>query len=84
MTVLFVSLKTPEIIEKQRKIAGISLENTKPRLRTDYLFDDKNTVIDNYLQRLKDEKNFAVLLSHRSELFEIYVQNKIDLITGLK
>lgn len=66
-------------IEKQGQhitILGVS----DPTFRTDYLFEDEKTVIDNNLQTLKDGKNFTVLLSHRPELFDIYVENKIDLI----
>ena len=52
-----------------------------PSYQTDYLFGDSETVMNGKLQEISDTENgFMVLLSHRPELFEIYVDNNMDLV----
>lgn len=52
-----------------------------PSFQTDYLFGDAETVIESKLQELIcQEDTYAVLLSHRPELFEAYVGSNIDLV----
>lgn len=52
-----------------------------PSFQTDYLFGDSQTVMNNLLSELHTQNDgFAVLLSHRPELFDIYVDNGIDLV----
>lgn len=52
-----------------------------PSFQTDYLFGDSKTVMQNKLQKLMDENNaFAILLSHRPELFEVYVESGANLV----
>lgn len=52
-----------------------------PSFQTNYLFGDSQTVIDDKLEELHtDDGDFTVLLSHRPELFNIYVDNGIDLV----
>ena len=52
-----------------------------PSFQTDYLFGDSETVMRAKLTELhRDRDGFAILLSHRPELFEVYVDHDIDLI----
>ena len=52
-----------------------------PSYQTDYLFGDAKTVMLEKLSELhSDEDGFTVLLSHRPELFEVYADNKMDLV----
>ena len=52
-----------------------------PSFQTDYLLGDAETVMRSTLMRLTDETDgFTVLLSHRPELFDIYVEFGIDLV----
>jgi len=51
-----------------------------PSYQTDYLFGDSETVMNTKLEYLRSENDgFTVLLSHRPELFDIYVEHDIDL-----
>lgn len=66
-----------EYAEEKITLFGIN----DPSFQTDYLSDDTETVIKNKLHKLiKPKNNFTVLLSHRPELFEVYVDNDIDLV----
>ena len=52
-----------------------------PNFQIDYLFGDSASVMRNKLQELTDEKDtYTVLLSHRPELFDVYTENKVDLV----
>lgn len=52
-----------------------------PSFYTDYLLGDTEVVMQSKLQDLTDEDdNYTVLLSHRPELFEIYVESGVDLV----
>lgn len=52
-----------------------------PSFQTDYLFGDAETVMDTTLKALSQDKaGFAILLSHRPELFDTYVANGMDLV----
>jgi phosphoesterase len=52
-----------------------------PSFKSDYLFGDSETVVETHLQELMNESySFTLLLSHRPELFEIYVNNEVDLV----
>ena len=52
-----------------------------PSFETDYLFGDDETVMNSELNELiNEEDGYVVLLSHRPELFDTYVENKVDLI----
>lgn len=45
--------------------------------------DFGKTVVDENVRRLNDINEYSILLSHRPELFDIYVKNKIDVaLTG--
>ena len=52
-----------------------------PSFVTDYLFGDSATVTRDVLSELiRDEAIFTILLSHRPELFDAYVECKADLV----
>lgn len=52
-----------------------------PSFRTNDLSGDSVTVMDAKLTQLHgDDNEFTILLSHRPELFDTYVQNNIDLV----
>ena len=52
-----------------------------PSFQTDYLFGDSEIVMCSKLTELNiDEDDFTILLSHRPELFDTYVEHDIDLI----
>ena len=52
-----------------------------PSFQTDYLFGDDETVMNSKLNELiSEEDGYVILLSHRPELFDTYVENKVDLI----
>ena len=54
---------------------------TDPSFQTDYLFGDDETVLNSKLNELiSEEDGYVILLSHRPELFDTYVENKVDLI----
>ena len=52
-----------------------------PSHQTDYLFGDSETVMSTKLEELRTENDgFTILLSHRPELFDTYVDQDVDLI----
>ena len=52
-----------------------------PSYQTDYLFGDSETVMNTKLEELHSEKDgFTLLLSHRPELFDTYVDQDVDLV----
>lgn len=52
-----------------------------PSFTTDYLFGDAESVAAATLSELQNESDrYTVLLSHRPELFDVYVDSQIDLV----
>lgn len=52
-----------------------------PSYQTDYLFGDAGSVMNAKLEELHTENGeFTILLSHRPELFETYVDHDLDLV----
>lgn len=52
-----------------------------PSYQTDYLFGDSETVMSTKLEELHiGDDGFTILLSHRPELFDTYVDQDIDLV----
>ena len=50
-----------------------------PSFQTDYLLGDEKTVMEAHLQNFEYE-GFAVLLSHRPEMMDIYARKGVDLV----
>lgn len=58
-------------------VAGIE----DPGFVTDYLFGHSETVVkDTLTELISDESIYTILLAHRPELFEIYVECEVDLV----
>ena len=52
-----------------------------PSFREDYLFGDSESIARQALENLQNESDgYTVLLSHRPELFDLYVETEIDLV----
>ena len=52
-----------------------------PSFQTDYLFGDDETIMHSKLQELmSDYDGYTILLSHRPELFAVYVESGADLV----
>ena len=52
-----------------------------PSFQEDYLFGDALSVTSSALSELRNESDgYTVLLAHRSELFETYVDSEVDLV----
>ena len=68
-----------EIEQYSEKIVLLGVDD--PSFQTDYLHGDSVTVMRGNLQELKNEEYaYSVLLSHRPELFETYVESGVDLV----
>lgn len=68
-----------DLEQNGEKITLIGIND--PSFKSDYLFGDSETVVETHLQELMNESDsFTLLLSHRPELFEIYVNNEVDLV----
>ena len=67
-----------EIERESEKIGLIGVDD--PSFQTDYLFGDAETVLRDALQKLNEQDTYAVLLSHRPELFDMYVESGVDLV----
>lgn len=52
-----------------------------PSFKADYLFGDEKAVMDSEVSNLMNEADgYTVLLSHRPEMFDVYVKNNVDLV----
>ena len=52
-----------------------------PSFQTDYLSGDDETVVKSKLDELTSEDDgYTILLSHRPELFDVYVESGVDLV----
>lgn len=58
------------------KLMGVN----DPDFETDYFFASDGELISGKLKNLKKDDDFTILLSHRPELFSVYVENEIDLV----
>lgn len=68
-----------EIEKSGERITLLGVDD--PSFQTDYLFGDDTAVMKKKLQTMTwDKDTYTVLLSHRPELFDSYVENGIDLV----
>ena len=72
VTILENEITTLTVNNKSINLIGIS--------DPDFYTDDAITVTDNTIKQLHTNEDFTVLLSHRPELFDVYVNNNIDLV----
>ena len=82
LTELAVVVLEDECIELEQDSEHIVLIGVDdPSFDTNYLFGDAETVMESKLQDLNGEDDsYTVLLSHRPELFDVYVESGVDLI----
>ena len=82
LTELGVVVLEDECIELKQDSEHIVLIGVDdPSFDTDYLFGDAKMVMESKLQDLTGEDDrYTVLLSHRPELFDVYVESGVDLI----
>lgn len=77
VTVLEDALTEINLNEQAITLIGIN----DPSYQTDYLFGDSETVVRTKLAELCNSSNgYTVLLSHRPELFDTYVESSVDLV----
>lgn len=80
MKALGVHVLEDECIEIKKENDVISLIGVDdPSFQTDYLFGDDVTVMSTKLDQLKNEQ-YTILLSHRPELFDVYVEYDMDVV----
>lgn len=79
---LGVTVLENEKTELERDGEKITLIGVKdPSFSSDYLFHDEEAIMEAQLKALVDKDDgFTLLLSHRPELFEIYVTCNADLV----
>ena len=86
---LEAGMEAAGVVELEDEKTKISLEGGEitligvndPSYQTDYLFGDAKTVMNTKLEELHTEQDrFTILLSHRPELFETYVDHDLDLV----
>lgn len=77
--VIVLDDKRIELEQSGEKIVLLGVND--PNFQTDSLYGDAESMMKGKLQELsKDENEFTILLSHRPEMFEIYVDGNIDLV----
>ncbi|MBQ9840333.1 MAG: metallophosphoesterase [Erysipelotrichaceae bacterium] len=80
MKALGVHVLEDERVEVKKENDVISLIGVDdPSFQTDYLFGDDVTVMSTKLEQLKNEQ-YTILLSHRPELFDVYVKYDMDVV----
>ena len=68
-----------ELVVSGEKITLIGVDD--PSFQTDYLFGDDESVMKSKLDELTSEDDgYTILLSHRPELFETYVDSGVDVV----
>lgn len=68
-----------ELVVSEEKITLIGVDD--PSFHTDYLFGDDESVMKSKLDELTSENDgYTILLSHRPELFEAYVDSGVDVV----
>jgi len=82
LKVLGVTVLEDEQIILEKNAEAICLIGVDdPSFQTDYLLGDTATVMNTKLKTLTSEDNaYTVLLSHRPELFDTYVERGVDLV----
>ena len=76
-----VHLHNKSVILKQDNESITLIAIRDPSFQADYLFDDEASVVDSVLSELMRKANgYTVLLSHRPEMFDVYVSNEVDLV----
>ena len=76
---MFWKIRKIELSREGERITLIGLDD--PSFREDYLFGDDEDVVSAFLDELYAESDgYTILLSHRPELFDTYVDAEVDLV----
>ena len=68
-----------QITREGESITLIGIED--PSFQEDYLFGDSESVARQAIENLQNESDgYTILLSHRPELFDLYVETEMDLV----
>ena len=68
-----------EITREEESITLMGIED--PSFREDYLFGDAESVARQAIEDIQNESDgYKILLSHRPELFDLYVETEMDLV----
>ena len=68
-----------QITREGESITLMGIED--PSFQEDYLFGDSESVARQAIENLQNESDgYTILLSHRPELFDLYVETKMDLV----
>ena len=77
--VLVLENEKVELTRERESITLLGIDD--PSFREDYLFGDAASVTAAALAELQNEfDGYTILLSHRPELFDVYVNSEIDLV----
>ena len=77
--VILLDHQKVQITREEESITLIGIAD--PSFREDYLFGDGESVVRQAIEDLQEGADgFTILLSHRPELFDIYVESNIDLV----
>lgn len=74
-----VVLDNKEVILQKGKSSITLIGVEDPSIDSDYLIDDAS-IISSVLSNFSNNKGFKILLSHRPELFDVYVENRMDVV----
>lgn len=77
LTELNVTILENEAVKLQRNNNTINLLGISD---PDFYIEDSADITDINIKELKENDDYTILLSHRPELFKVYVENNIDLI----
>ena len=67
-----------ELIVSGEKITIIGVDD--PNFKTDYLLNDESAIKSNLNELMSEDAGYTILLSHRPELFEAYVDSGVDVV----
>ena len=67
-----------ELIVSGEKITIIGVDD--PNFKTDYLLNDESAIKSNLNELMREDAGYTILLSHRPELFEAYVDSGVDVV----
>ena len=77
--VIILENQKVEITQEGESITLMGIDD--PSFQEDYLFGDSESVARQAIENLQNESDgYTVLLSHRPELFDLYVETEMDLV----
>lgn len=73
-------LRNESVLLQTQDSALLLVGAEDPAFSSDYLFGDSSAVMAQALETVAEVPYYTVLLSHRPELFDVYVQSGMDLV----